>query len=43
MVADHDDLRTIGIELYTYLYPLVTMEVTRRQMTSWNPPPLVRA
>ncbi|MGW5237594.1 DUF1254 domain-containing protein [Monashia sp. NPDC004114] len=31
---DQFDARSIGIELYTYLYPLVTMEVTRRQMTN---------
>lgn len=28
------DVRAIGAELYTYLYPLVTMEMTRRQMTN---------
>ncbi len=28
------DVHGIGLELYTYLYPLVTMEVTRRQMTN---------
>jgi hypothetical protein len=28
------DVHGIGVELYTYLYPLVTMEVTRRQMTN---------
>lgn len=26
--------RAVGIELYTYLYPLITMETTRRQMTN---------
>jgi hypothetical protein len=29
-----DELRSIGVEGYVYLYPLVTMEVTRRQMTN---------
>jgi hypothetical protein len=28
------DAHSIGMELYTYLYPLLTMEVTRRQMTN---------
>lgn len=28
------DAHAIGMELYTYLYPLVTMEFTRRQMTN---------
>jgi len=31
------DAREIGIELYTYLYPLVTMDVTRKQMTNAEP------
>lgn len=31
------DTHRIGLELYTYLYPLVTMEVTRRQMTNARP------
>ena len=28
------DLRTLSREAYVYLYPLVTMEVTRRQMVN---------
>jgi hypothetical protein len=28
------ELRAIAVEAYVYLYPLVTMEVTRRQMTN---------
>jgi len=28
------DLRTLSRETYTYLYPLITMELTRRQMTN---------
>lgn len=32
--TDAATARAIAIEAYTYLYPLVTMEVTRRQMTN---------
>jgi hypothetical protein len=32
-----DDLRTLSREAYVYLYPLVTMEATRRQMTNIDP------
>lgn len=31
------DLRTVSHEAYTYLYPLVTMEVTRRQLANIPP------
>src|SRR5690349_56942 len=29
-----DDLRTLSFEAYVYLYPLVTMGVSRRQITN---------
>jgi len=32
-----DEARSIGVNAYIYLYPLVTMEITRRQLT--NAPP----
>ena len=31
------DLRTVSHEAYIYLYPLVTMEVTRRQLANIPP------
>jgi hypothetical protein len=33
-VADRIDAHEVGIEAYIYLYPLVTMDVSRRQMTN---------
>src|SRR5262245_22185374 len=33
-MAKQFDVRSIGMELYTYLYPLVTMEMSRRQLTN---------
>jgi hypothetical protein len=41
----HDEALARGVEAYIYLSPLVTMEVTRRQMTNLPPgvsPPLAR-
>jgi hypothetical protein len=31
------EARAISVEAYVYLYPLVTMEITRRQMTNLPP------
>jgi hypothetical protein len=31
------DPHALGVEAYLYLYPLVTMEVSRRQMTNVGP------
>ena len=31
---DHDAIHDLGIDSYVYLYPLVTMEITRRQMSN---------
>jgi len=31
---DHDAIRDLGIDAYVYLYSLVTMEITRRQLTN---------
>ncbi len=33
------DAHTIGVDAYVYLYPLVTMDVTRRQLTNMVPGP----
>ena len=32
-----EEAEAIAVEAYVYLYPLVTMEMTRRQMTSGAP------
>jgi hypothetical protein len=37
-----DDLTAIAVEAYVYLYPLVTMELTRRQLTSGEDPSAAR-
>ena len=37
MSMSGEDLYEIGVEVYTYLYPLVTMDITRRQMTGIEP------
>jgi hypothetical protein len=34
---DEDQLRDVGLNAYVYLYPLVTMDITRRQMTNVAP------
>ena len=31
---DAQTARLIGVEVYLYLYPLVTMDITRRQLTN---------
>ncbi|MCH5641769.1 MULTISPECIES: DUF1254 domain-containing protein [unclassified Gordonia (in: high G+C Gram-positive bacteria)] len=36
--SPNDNLATLAAEAYTYLYPLVTMDVTRRQQTSPRSP-----
>ncbi len=32
-----DEAHAIGVEAYLYFYPLVTMEITRRQLTNQEP------
>jgi hypothetical protein len=36
-MPDSDSLEQLALEAYTFLYPLVLMDVTRRQMTSARP------
>src|SRR3954470_14009033 len=35
--SSEDQVRSIAVDAYIYLYPLVTMEVTRRQITNIEP------
>jgi hypothetical protein len=34
-----DEARGIGVDAYLYFYPLVTMDITRRQLTNMEPSP----
>src|SRR5262245_42986877 len=36
-VTTEDEARAVGIDAYVYLYPLVTMDVTRKQFTNVEP------
>jgi hypothetical protein len=38
-MISEQEARTIGIDAYIYFYPLVTMDVTRKQLTNLTPAP----
>jgi hypothetical protein len=35
--VDEQDARSIALDAYIYFYPLVTMDVTRKQLTNVEP------
>jgi hypothetical protein len=37
--VSEEDARAIGVEAYLYFYPLVTMDLTRKQLTNMEPVP----
>jgi hypothetical protein len=37
--ATEEEAHAIGVDAYLYFYPLVTMEITRRQLTNQEPGP----
>jgi hypothetical protein len=37
--ATEEEVHAIGVDAYLYFYPLVTMEITRRQLTNQEPGP----
>jgi hypothetical protein len=37
--VSEEDAHAIGVEAYLYFYPLVTMDITRRQLTNMEPSP----
>ena len=34
-----EEARAIGVDAYLYFYPIVTMDVTRKQLTNQEPKP----
>jgi hypothetical protein len=37
--VSEDEAQGLGVDAYLYFYPLVTMDITRRQLTNQGPTP----